>query len=252
MHVDFEALSCDGFVVLRGIVPEALCARFEADLEVIGRAGLRRRGLPQRAEDAIADLLRVGGAYRQALFANFKHLRVVQDMGHEVVGTLDAGGVLDWLGYEALVAYPTVRADVPDEERYLLPMHQDYATPCRRAFRVWATLRPADAGRGSLLVVPGSHKGGLIAHDTSDPARPFVPESAYDRSRTRLLELDAGDGILFDPLLVHGSVAATNGRMKYNLLVNLWDLTTLADPDDPEDPVAGRVRMRQVRDAVRG
>jgi hypothetical protein len=79
-----------------------------------------------------------------------------------------------------------------------------------------------------------------------------VPESAYDRTRTRLLELDAGDGILFDPLLVHGSVAATNGRMKYNLLVNLWDLTTLADPDDPEDPVAGRVRMRQVRDAVRG
>ncbi|UTP40364.1 phytanoyl-CoA dioxygenase family protein [Phenylobacterium sp. LH3H17] len=252
MNVDFDALLRDGFVVLGGVVPETMCARFEADLEIIGRAGLNQRGRSQGEPDAIADLLRLGGAYRQALFSNLKHLRVVQEMGHHVVSTLETAGVLDWLGYEALVAYPTIRADVPDEDTYLLPMHQDYATPCRRAFRVWATLRPASATSGSLLVVPGSHLGGLIAHDTSDPARPFVPDSAYDSSGTRLLELEAGDGILFDPLLVHGSVPAKNARMKYNLLVNLWDLTTLADPDDPEDPIAGRVRMRHVRDTVRG
>lgn len=252
MNIDLEALQRDGFVVLRRVVPEAMCARFETDLETIGQAGLRARGRSQNAPDAIADILRLGGAYRQALFANLKHLRVVQEMGNHVALTLQAAGVLDWLGYEALVAYPTVRADVPNEETYLLPMHQDYATPCRRAFRVWATLRPASAASGTLRVVPGSHLGGLIVHDTSDPARPCVPESAYDRSRVRLLELDAGDGILFDPLLVHGSAPAKNGRMKYNLLVNLWDLTTLADPDDAEDPITERVRMRHVRDTVRG
>lgn len=252
MNIDFNALHRDGFVVLRGIVPQDLCDRFETDLEVIGRAGLSRQGKSQRETDAIADLLRLGGAYRQALFSNLKHLRVVQEMGDHVFTALESAGAIKWLGYEALVAYPTIRADVPDEDKYLLPMHQDYATPCRRAFRVWATLRPANANSGSLLVVPGSHSGGLITHDVRDPARPYVPDSAYDSSKTRLLELEAGDGILFDPLLVHGSVAAKNGRMKYNLLINFWDLTTLADPDDPDDPIAERIHMRHVRDKVRG
>jgi hypothetical protein len=252
MKIDYESLYSDGYTILRGIVPPEMCTAFESDLDTLGVAGLQSRGRNPSLPDPIADLLGLGGLFRETLFTNLKYLRSVQNIGQHVVNQLDAAGFLNWLGYKTLVAYPTVRADVPGEEKYLLPMHQDYATPCRSAFRVWATLRPADEDQGSLVVVPGSHTGGLIIHDTSDPARPYVPEVAYDRSKARILELEAGDGILFDPLLVHGSVPARNGRMKYNLLVNLWDLTTLADPDDHENPLVQRLEMRRTRDKARG
>ncbi|MBT8408147.1 MAG: phytanoyl-CoA dioxygenase family protein [Alphaproteobacteria bacterium] len=249
--MDFDALNDRGFVTLPGMIPQDMLAMFEDTMTRMGISGLKRKGLPVTDQEPMADLLKTGGDYRARLFLNLKNMKIVQELGMAVSKRLEAEGFLDWSGLEVPLVYPTLRADPPREMKYLLPYHQDYATQCARAWRVWVPLRDANPDAGTMKIVPGSHKLGLVEHDTSDPAHPVVPESAVAGLDPVVIDVKAGDGVLFDPLLVHASVPATQPRMKYVLLVQVQDLTTLADEDDPSDPLAARLAMSRTRDAVR-
>ncbi|GMG82693.1 hypothetical protein LNKW23_19060 [Paralimibaculum aggregatum] len=249
--IDMEALRRDGYVRLEGVIGPAMLAEFERVMADLGEAGLARKGRTRRAADAMTDLLKTGGEYRVRLFANLKHLRIVQEMSQAATRRLAAEGFFDAARLTAPLAYPTLRADVPGEGRYLLPMHQDYATQCRVAWRLWCPLRPAGRSGGTMAIRPGSHRLGLVEHDASDPARPAVPEAVCRDFPPLELEMPAGDAVLFDPLLVHASIPAAGDRMKYVLLVQVQDLATIVDPDDPEDPLAARLEMAQRRDRHR-
>lgn len=251
MKFDKDRLQEEGFIRLPGLIDAQMLQEFEQTMDQLGRSGLDRMGMEQSSNDAMADLLRKGGEFRVLLFTNLKHLWIVQKMGQHISRELDEAGFFDWAEFIAPIAYPTVRADVPFEAKYLLPMHQDIGTPCQKAWRVWVTLRDANAQTGTLRVAPGSHHQGYIEHDASDPKSPHVPETHYDVNTLETLDFKAGDAILFDPLLVHGSVGAKVDRMKYNLLMNLWDLTTVSDPEDPADPLSSRLNMRRERDKIR-
>ncbi len=250
--IDTDALVEQGFVHIPQMIPVPLLQAFEAQMQRLGAAGLSRRGIDSSAPDAMTDLLRSGGQFREMLFSNLKNLRVVQQMGQHCAERLDQEGFMAWAGLSVPVIYPSLRADVPDEAKYLLPMHQDYATQCARAWRLWIPLRPANRAGGTMCIVPGSHRGGIIDHDTTNPARPSVLPERFQGLPVMELDLAAGDGILFDPLMVHGSVPAQENRMKYVLLVQVQDLTTLSDPEDPTDPLAQRLAMAKARDRARG
>ena len=250
--LDFRALDESGYIHLPGVIPENMLRKFEAELRQLGELGLSRRGIQAKSNDAMTDLLRAGGDFRVSLFSNLKNLRIVQQMTHSCGQRLDREAFWDWANLSVPVFYPSLRADVPEEEKYLLPMHQDYATQCSRAWRMWVPLRPANRKGGTMCLVPGSHKGGMIDHDTTDPSRPFVPSEHIQGLPVVELDLPAGDAILLDPLLVHGSVPAQDDLMKYVLLVQIQDLTTLSDPEDPEDPLALRLAMAKKRDLARG
>ena len=112
-------------------------------------------------------------------------------------------------------------------------------------------MRAANLQSGTMKVVPGTQKLGFIEHDTSDPARPVIPSEVLSGREEIIVDLPGGDGVLFDPLLVHSSVPAKTESMKYVLLVQVQDLTTLADPEDPSDPLPARLEMTRQRDTVR-
>ena len=251
VKVDYESLLRNGFARLESLLPKNLLDEFERVVSHLGETGLRRKGLKPSDGEALSDLLKIGGEYRKRLFLNLKNLRIVHQMGMMVSDRLEASGFLEWAKLDVPVAYPTLRADPPYESKYLLPFHQDYATQCRRAWRVWVPLRAANREAGTMLVLPGTHSLGFVEHDTSDPARPVVPESIVAEHESTLIDLSAGDGIIFNPLLIHASVPATMNRMKYVLLVQIQDLSTLADEDDLDDPLPARLAMTKRRDEIR-
>lgn len=249
---DAGGLAADGYAIVPDLLEPGIIAAFEETMRVVGEAGLARKGIAQRAPDALADLLTAGPAFRKVLFPYLKNLRIVQEMAHRVTVRLEAQGFFESAGLVAPVAYHNLRADPPAETTYLLPMHQDFATACARAFRVWVPLRDANPQAGTLAVLPGSHAKGPIAHDESDPAHTRVPEEVCARFERVTIEVPKGTGVILDPLIVHSSVPATGDRVKYVLLVNIQDLTTLADPDDPFDPLPERLRVAERRDRARG
>ena len=251
MDKPFDSLEHNGYALLEDLIPVALLDRFEAQMNALAVKGLQRKGLPVPDTDPFSALLTTGGDYRVRLFANLKHMDVVQEMSREVRARLKASCFLEWAGLEVPVIYPSLRADPPGETTYLLPFHQDYATQCRKSWRLWIPLRDASRETGTMTVVPGSHKLGPVVHDTTDPSRPQIPQDRLQDFDKRCITMQRGNGILFNPLLVHASVPAQREIMKYVLLVQVQDLTTLADADDPDDPLPERLAMRDARDAVR-
>jgi hypothetical protein len=103
-----------------------------------------------------------------------------------------------------------------------IPWHQDFSYwtsqsdhPCQINCMVY--LDDADEDNGCLLVVPGSHRQGLVAH---------APMPAHGAFHAGLAEVDlasavpvpgkAGTAILFGPLLMHASGANHSSRPRHS------------------------------------
>jgi len=93
------------------------------------------------------------------------------------------------------------------------PLHQDLLYfPFRPADSIvasWTALEPCTRENGCLVVVPGSHRGELLAH--GNPKWEYLNLGYFGvkdeslRDARRHLEMEPGDTVFFHPLLVHGS-----------------------------------------------
>ena len=111
----------------------------------------------------------------------------------------------------------------------LHPYHQDAAYfsfgPQRRCLGVWIPLDPVDADNGSLTVVPGSHKLGLMNLELKEginfgaAASVGAEENEEFAERAVTLELEPGCCVLFNTKLLHRTEG--NKTMRHRRVVTL-------------------------------
>lgn len=248
-HVD--ELEENGFTVLSRIANPEQIEEFWREVQALAEFHLVRKGQSNVSADALTQLLALGGEFRKLIFPNLKFLPTVQGIALNGERKVTELSLPKKLGMQFPIVNWSIKLDLPGEQRFLLPMHQDYKTPCHRAYRLWIPMRDAGEDFGTMKYVPGSHRNGYTEHDVSDPALPKVPDTAYDLSDVGLLEIPAGDGFMFNPLLYHASVAAAKPVVKAAIIVNFWDLATLADPEDVHDPIPSRLAVGSARDRIR-
>jgi ectoine hydroxylase-related dioxygenase (phytanoyl-CoA dioxygenase family) len=236
VQLDFDRLEQDGFAVLNGLVDARELANFEQEIALAGERLATQRRIERRSDEAIADVLRAAGRHRAILFDHVKRLFSVARLSVEIGTALERAGLFRHARISVPIVWPTLRADLPGEGTYELPLHQDYATTrCRTAWRMWIPLRDVDVQHGTMEIVPGSHKKGPY---------PYSDSLAIERRElerhglvAQSLALRAGDGVLFSPWLVHGSVPNRSQRTKWVLLLHVQDLAAFVNPDEPSDPV---------------
>jgi len=234
--LDVDRLKHDGFVIMPGLIlPEEL-AEFERDIALVGERLATQRGIERRSSEAIADVLCAAGPYRAMLFDHVKRLFSVARLSVEIGTALEQAGLFRLSAISVPIVWPTLRADLPGEGTYELPLHQDYATTrCRTAWRMWIPLRDVDRQHGTMEVIPGSHNRGPYPYSESFAIERH--ELAQRGLAAQSLELPAGDGVLFSPWLVHGSVPNQSRRTKWVLLLHVQDLATFVNPNEPTDPL---------------
>jgi ectoine hydroxylase-related dioxygenase (phytanoyl-CoA dioxygenase family) len=239
-HLDFDRLERDGFVIVPGLVlPEEL-ATFEREIALVGEQLATQRGIERRSGEAIADVLVAAGRHRPMLFDHVKRLFCLARLSVEIGTLLEQAGLFRQAGIAVPIVWPTLRADLPGEGTYELPLHQDYATTrCRMAWRMWIPLRGVDRHHGTMEVISGSHRGAPYPYVQEARGSPSIePRTLAERGLSaQSLDLSAGDGLIFSPWLVHGSVPNRSARTKWVLLLHVQDLTTFVNPDEPADPV---------------
>ena len=249
---NIEELNSNGYSIIDGLLTQSALDRFEQTMHELTSELIKRRKIDPLSIDPMIDLLNIGGEYREILFLRLKYLHIVQTISAELGDKLQQVDFYGKMAMRVPLVWPTLRADPPNEETYLLPMHQDYGTiRSHTAFRMWIPLRDVNEKYGTMKVVAGSHKLGIVHHDASDPYHPAVDQSIYEGLPIHTLDLPAGSGVIFNPLTLHASIPNRSNRMKYVLLIQIQDHSAMVDPDDADDAMSVLIRTTEARETAR-
>lgn len=160
-------------------------------------------------------------------FLRFAREPAVLDMIESVIGP----DIVLWAG--ALFSKP-------GGDGRALPWHQDgIYWPLRPMATVtlWVALDRADRENGCMRVIPGSHRQGFLAHETSDEEglvlNTGLVEGSFAIEKARAVELEAGQVSLHDAFLVHGSEPNTSPRRRTGLTLRYMPATSLYDRAKP-------------------
>jgi len=99
-----------------------------------------------------------------------------------------------------------------------IPWHQDYAYWKRDDNRplminCQLAIDEATLENGCIQYVPGSHKWGLQEHERKQQTfGVFLPGHYREREDAVAVEMEPGDGVFFNALIVHGSAPNTSGK----------------------------------------
>ena len=110
-----------------------------------------------------------------------------------------------------------------------IPWHQDYAywkndnnkpvmINCQLA------ISEANLGNGCIQFVPGSHNWGLQEHERKQQTfGVFLPGHYQEREDAVAVEMEAGDGVFFNALIIHGSAPneSKNDRLMNTFAYNV-------------------------------
>ncbi|MEQ8858534.1 MAG: phytanoyl-CoA dioxygenase family protein [Pseudomonadales bacterium] len=216
-----ERFVADGFLVLPGLVPGALCealsdevaaaldpvlapAEFEADV-----------GYPGSPESRTA----AGGDTPRRLlnaYSRFPSLRPVvtgDPLAVHLRAVMDSERVL-----MSQCHHNCVMTKAPGFSSVTL-WHQDiryWSFEQPQLVSVWLALGDENADNGALKVIPGSHRM-VFSHDCLDEARflkPELPENQALIAGARTIELKRGDALLFHCQTFHAAGRNLTDRMK--------------------------------------
>ncbi len=76
---------------------------------------------------------------------------------------------------------------------------------------VWIALDPSDEAVGQMVIIPGSHKSGLLQVETADTAVSFTNAQSVLPENAQVVGADMapGDALFFDGKTIHGSYQNT-------------------------------------------
>ena len=205
-----------GYTVVPGLVPQADLARYAQRLEDIieGRVELAEGMLVMK------DVMVARGAVEPS--TPMEAIAKLQDYEYDPVldGYRCHPAVLDAVerivGPDVMTIH-TMLINKPPNVDGRHPLHQDLLYfPFRPADAItasWTALEPVTRENGCLVVVPGSHRGGLRRHGNPEGddwqhlnGGYFGARDADDLMDQRVhLPMEPGDTVLFHPILLHGS-----------------------------------------------
>lgn len=122
------------------------------------------------------------------------------------------------------------RIDLPRSVQELAFWHQDYfyVRGNTSIVTAWVPMQATRFIHGALSVMPGSHLLGAVPHDLKIGKRD-VPATVFDRE-IRMVEMEKGDLLLFDSLLLHSGNLNMSDCIRYSLQARY---TPAGGPVDP-------------------
>jgi ectoine hydroxylase-related dioxygenase (phytanoyl-CoA dioxygenase family) len=214
-----------GFVLARrALRPAVLDGLEEAILALLTKL-CGKRFASTRAADFAIFLLDHREIERQ-LYDEVRALPVLEHFCLSEAITARAAELLD--GPIGLLAKIPVRIDLPNTIRELAVWHQDYhyVRGNEEIVTAWVPLQDTRFVHGCLMVMPGSHKLGVLKHDTE--IRHF-PSTIFERE-VRYVEMERGDLLFFSSLLLHSSGLNLSDRARLSIQARYSPLSESTDP----------------------
>lgn len=130
-----------------------------------------------------------------------------------------------------------VRIDLPTEDKYMLPVHQDfpYIQGSENGLTFWTSLGDTDLEMGPPSFLPESHKFGVLKVQEKDLSSTYgknggstieiVAQNELKSEEFRNVRVMQDEALLFSTLLVHKSEPNLSQRARVSLQLRFDDMT---------------------------
>lgn len=254
-----ESYRRDGYVVARGVVPQADLDRLVERLEAVVAGEVP----PAEGMIVMKDVMVAKGAVQPK--SRMEAIAKIQFYENDPV--LDAytthPSILDcverFVGHDVQTIH-TMLINKPPNVQGHHPLHQDLLyfpfRPADRLVASWTALEPVTRENGCLVVVPGSHRGELLPHGNPKDLEWLnggywgVLELGDAKDRRVHLEMDPGDTVFFHPVLLHGS--GRNKTQGFRRAISAHYASVHVDWAWKTDEIFGGRRFRIVRGEKKG
>jgi phytanoyl-CoA hydroxylase len=220
----------DGFVVIRDLFPKQALTEFRAEV-----AQLYAARFEHDVKDVEAGLDAIRSRYATArskwqecakrlwnlpALARLAGLREVRDLAEKL-----------GLRLPAFSGPPEVRIDMPHDEQYKQPWHQDwrYGQGSLNSITMWTPLHDVSCIHGALEVAAGTHGlGYLEVEELQNPRRFSIADKRFSSENGQAVEVSFGETIIFSQFLAHRSGANTSTIPRLSFQIRFSDMLNKA------------------------
>ncbi|MDP9182068.1 MAG: phytanoyl-CoA dioxygenase family protein, partial [Actinomycetota bacterium] len=209
-------LAEDGYLFFRGLLPREGVLQVRAGVyAALDAAGWLAEGSTLDAPLPTPLAVREGGEGYLAAYLGIQR----EQAFHELAHSADLVPLLSLMIGEQLLVHPRkiARTSLPKDDEYT-PPHQDFRLiqGSVDTFTVWVPLGDCPASLGSLRMLAGSHKQGLIEADSGKGPGGLKVDVGDDHPDWRTTDYQAGDVIVFTSLTVHGALPNTEDCLRFS------------------------------------
>ncbi|XP_046328874.1 phytanoyl-CoA dioxygenase domain-containing protein 1-like [Haliotis rufescens] len=150
------------------------------------------------------------------------------------------GSNLILLDSRFICKYPNEEVPQKDGSEAFVAWHQDvrYWGVEGDVVSVWLAVDDADVENGCMIVIPATHKSGILQHDQTDTkgnlltSNQEIPPHLYDATKSVHCPLKAGQMSLHHGHIVHGSQANKSDRRRCGFVIRYIATTTYPIVDE--------------------
>jgi ectoine hydroxylase-related dioxygenase (phytanoyl-CoA dioxygenase family) len=128
-----------------------------------------------------------------------------------------------------------LRMDMPNEPQFMFHWHQDitYLLGSKNSITYWVPLTPVNEHRGSIELIEGSHRQGLVPFHYTGEGAPPLHKSMSPRDicldveptdDAKMIKAEPGDIVVFSQFLLHRSTPNYSNQIRWASQVRHSDL----------------------------
>ncbi|TWD84576.1 phytanoyl-CoA dioxygenase PhyH [Kribbella amoyensis] len=229
-----------GYVLIEDLLTPAECEEIgerlleyaRGDRQASGRLQVQREPALVRSGQEVApgqDVRKVGGLWDDELIRR------------ELITRPSVVGRIQSILGEQLWLYRADALMKPGKVGSEKGFHQDSPYWPIQPMSLWSCWLPLDDAtieNGCMLVVPGSHAGGGLPHESTLDDY-VIPESHYDLDAVVPVPMRRGSGLFFHSLVVHATAANTSGKSRRAITMSYFgaEHRHVGAEEPPEYPV---------------
>ena len=201
-----DCYTTNGYVVVSDLVQKDAVAAVKNEIEEVVRVEEARylTRAKRSFDEALIALFQIAPDYRKRLYGVFQNvLGLHQLSAHEGLGEL-----VKILGVKTpILRNCMVRVDIPGEDRFLQPLHQDVRTVhSENAVNFWLPVQDLTEKIGPMAIYPGSHtKGAILCDAVNESGYQVISEKAVQEFPRTLCLLKMGEVLAFNSFIAHQS-----------------------------------------------
>ena len=236
----------NGFEVIQNVISAELISDFKKEIGSFTRIQSKLKKINKKKEDKFSICLK-NFKNRKVAYQLLQDLRSVKKISDVIDKSLYESGVYQKLNFKAPSIKNGLIISLPNEGLYDNPLHQDiYNYNSKKFIKIWAPLTPVNSINGSMKVFQGSHELGFIKPEYKKLEHyPEIDEAHTKNYNSVTFEMKPGPIVIFNPLIIHGSIANKSNRSRFIFGSDIQDVADI--PFNPQEKFFREMRKISIQ-----